>query len=70
MPRLLSPHELATLLLLMHAPAQVEGGNPYLEALRSESLVEVVAFTANADEKNQYRLTAEGNAVLRRLGAV
>ncbi len=70
MPRLLSPHELATLLLLLHAPAQVEGGNPYLESLRSESLVEAVAFTADAGEIGQYRLTPEGNAVLKRLGAV
>jgi hypothetical protein len=70
MPRLLSPHELATLLLLLHSPAQVEGGNPYLEALRGESLVEVVAFAADAGETNQYRLTPEGNAVLKRLGAV
>jgi hypothetical protein len=69
MPRLLSPHELATLLLLLHSPAQVEGGNPYLESLRSESLVEVVAF-ATTGETSRYRLTPEGNTVLKRLGAV
>ena len=69
MPRLLSPHELATLLLLLHSPAQVANGNPYLEALRRESLVEVVAL-ADANEANQYRLTQEGNAILKRLGAV
>ncbi len=69
MPRLLSPHELATLLLLLHSPAQVANSNPYLEALRQESLVEVVAV-ADRDESNQYRLTQEGNAVLKRLGAV
>ncbi len=68
MPRLLSPHELATLLLLLHSPTQVANSNPYLESLRRESLVEVFAL-ADRDETNRYRLTQEGNAVLRRLGA-
>lgn len=68
MPNLLSPHELATLLILLHSPAQVVNtNNPHLEALRAESLVEVVAV-ADTSASSAYRLTDEGNAVLRRLG--
>ncbi len=68
MPRLLSPHELATLLILLHSPAQVPNTNPNLAALRAESLVEMVKL-ADTSERDQYRLTDEGSAVLRRLGA-
>ena len=67
MPRLLSPHELATLLILLHSPAQVPNSNPNLEALRAESLVEAVSL-AECNACEEYRLTDEGNAVLRRLG--
>jgi hypothetical protein len=52
--RLLSHHELATLLLLLHAPMLHEAG-----------LVETVASEAGAPS---IRLTPEGNAVLRGLG--
>ncbi|WP_240648452.1 hypothetical protein [Pararobbsia silviterrae] len=67
MPRLLSPHELATLLILLHSPAQVANTNPNLEALRAERLIEAVSMTAPSPS-SEYRLTEQGNAVLRRLG--
>jgi hypothetical protein len=68
MPRLLSPHELATLLILLHSPAGVAQTNPNLAALRAESLVEAVSV-ADCNDCAEYRLTDEGSAVLRRLGA-
>ena len=67
MPNLLSPHELATLLILLHSPTQIANSHPHLEALRAESLVEAVAV-AECKTCAEFRLTDEGNAVLRRLG--
>ena len=67
MPRLLSPHELATLLILLHSPTQIANSNPNIEALRRESLVEAISV-ADRTQCPEFRLTDEGNAVLKRLG--
>jgi hypothetical protein len=63
--RLLSHHELATLLLLLHAPIDAYA-KPEIPMLREAGLVEQVASEAGGAE--QIRLTAEGNAVLEGLG--
>ena len=62
--RLLSPHELATLLLLLHAPITALA-KPEIPTLQEAGLVEAVASDAG---ESQIRLTPEGNAVLRGLG--
>lgn len=62
--RLLSHHELATLLLLLHAPIDAHA-KPEFPVLHEAGLVETVASEAGIA---QYRLTPEGNAVLRGLG--
>ena len=66
MRKLLSPHELALLLVLLHAPLPAAAANVDLGALQRERLVEVVA--AVGDDDPQLRLTSTGEAVLRRLG--
>jgi len=66
MRKLFSPHELATLVLLLSAPAQVALSNPDLMALQRENLVEMVA----TDSAAVPRVTADGVIVLRRLGMV
>jgi hypothetical protein len=62
--RLLSHHELATLLLLLHAPIDASA-KPEIPMLHEAGLVETVASEAGAPS---IRLTQEGNAVLRGLG--
>lgn len=62
--RLLSHHELATLLLLLHAPVDAHA-KPEIPMLQEAGLVESIASDAGAP---RIRLTDEGNAVLRGLG--
>jgi len=62
--RLFSHHELATLLLLLHAPIDAFA-KPEIPMLHEAGLVETVATEAGAPS---IRLTLEGNAVLRGLG--
>jgi hypothetical protein len=64
--RLLSHHELATLLLLLHAPIDAHA-KPEIPMLKEAGLVEQVPGAAAADAA-QIRLTPEGNAVLQGLG--
>ncbi|WP_118180312.1 hypothetical protein [Paraburkholderia phosphatilytica] len=63
--RLLSHHELATLLLLLHAPIDAHA-KPEIPMLQEAGLVETVA-SADSDAQ-RIQLTPEGNAVLRGLG--
>jgi hypothetical protein len=62
--RLLSHHELATLLLLLHAPIDAHA-KPEIPMLQEAGLVEQVPDTAGAP---RMRLTTQGNAVLQGLG--
>lgn len=62
--RLLSHHELATLLLLLHAPIDARA-KPEIPTLQEAGLVEQVSSEAGA---SKIRLTPEGNAVLQGLG--
>ncbi|NPT40702.1 hypothetical protein GNZ12_05115 [Paraburkholderia sp. 1N] len=62
--RLLSHHELATLLLLLHAPIDASA-KPEIPQLHEAGLIETVAGHEGA---SHIRLTPEGNAVLRGLG--
>lgn len=62
--RLLSHHELATLLLLLHAPVDAYA-KPEIPMLQEAGLVESIASDAGAP---RFRLTDEGNAILRGLG--
>ena len=62
--RLLSHHELATLLLLLHAPVDAMA-KPEIPMLQEAGLVEQIASEAGAP---RIRLTPEGNAILRGLG--
>jgi hypothetical protein len=64
MKKFFSPHELATLVLLLSAPAQVSLSNPDLIALQQDKLVEMVV----ADNTMVPRVTRDGVLVLRRLG--
>jgi hypothetical protein len=62
--RLLSHHELATLLLLLHAPIDASA-KPEIPLLHEAGLIETVSGDAGS---SHIRLTREGNAVLRGLG--
>ncbi|MBI0330458.1 hypothetical protein [Burkholderia plantarii] len=62
--RLLSHHEIATLLVLLHAPIGANA-KPELPALQEAGLVEMVGNDADAPT---FRLTADGTAVLKGLG--
>ena len=62
--RLLSHHELATLLLLLHAPIDARA-KPEIPVLQEAGLVEQVQDDAGA---TRIRLTSEGSAVLQGLG--
>ncbi|WJF92051.1 hypothetical protein QS306_14910 [Paraburkholderia bonniea] len=64
--RLLSHHELATLLLLLHAPIDASA-KPEIPLLQEAGLVEAADGEAG---QARIRLTSEGNAVLRGLGAL
>jgi hypothetical protein len=63
--RLLSHHEIATLLLLFHAPLDAMAATPDVASLKEYGYVEYVS-PANGETKVQ--LTEDGNAVLRGLG--
>lgn len=62
--RLLSHHELATLLLLLHAPIDAQA-KPEIPMLQEAGLVEQISSEAGSPK---IRLTREGNAVLQGLG--
>ena len=62
--RLLSPHEIASLLLLLHAP-MAAFAKPEIPTLQEAGLVESIATDAG---ESHIRLTPEGNAILRGLG--
>ena len=62
--RLLSHHEIATLLLLLHAPVEAHA-KPEIPMLHEAGLVETIASDIGAP---RIRLTEHGNAVLRELG--
>lgn len=62
--RLLSHHELATLLLLLHAPIDAMA-KPEMPQLHEAGLVETIS-SENGGQRT--RLTPEGNAILRGLG--
>ncbi|WP_206995017.1 hypothetical protein [Trinickia mobilis] len=64
--RLLSHHELATLLLLLHSPIGVNA-KPEIPMLQEAGLVEMVSGTHDGP---RFQLTSQGNAILRGLGAV
>jgi hypothetical protein len=64
MKHFFSPHELATLVLLLSAPTQVSLNNPDLIALQQDNLVEMIT----ADNTVVPRVTDNGVLVLRRLG--
>jgi len=63
--RLLSHHELATLLLLLHAPIDAHA-KPEIPMLQEAGLVEYVPNDSASASK--IRLTSAGNAVLQGLG--
>ncbi|CAG4902822.1 hypothetical protein [Paraburkholderia gardini] len=63
--RLLSHHELATLLLLLHSPVDAMA-KPEIPGLQEAGLVEQVASADTSTPR--FRLTPEGNAILRGLG--
>lgn len=65
MKKLLSPHEIAVLLVLFSAPGQVPLADPDAIILQQELLAEVVETSSAGTE---YRLTPEGKALLQRLG--
>jgi hypothetical protein len=63
--RLLSHHEIATLLLLFHAPIDAMAATPDVASLQEYGYVEIVSPEAGGPK---VRLTEDGNAVLRGLG--
>jgi hypothetical protein len=65
MKKLLSHHEIATLLLLLHAPIDVMAATPDVASLQEYGYVEIVSPDASGPK---VRLTEDGNAVLRGLG--
>jgi len=62
--RLLSHHEIATLLLLLHAPVDAHA-KPEIPMLQEAGLVETIGSDVGAP---RIRLTEHGNAILRGLG--
>jgi len=63
--RLLSHHEIATLLVLLHAPIGANA-KPELPALQEAGLIEMVK--SDADTPPSFRLTENGTSVLKGLG--
>ncbi len=62
--RILSHHEIATLLLLLHAPVDL-AAKPEIPLLKEAGLIEQV----NGEQGDtRFKLTEDGNAVLRGLG--
>jgi hypothetical protein len=66
MKKFFSPHELATLVLLLSAPTQVSINSPDLIALQQDRYVEMVAV----GDSSIARVTPDGVKVLRQLGMV
>lgn len=64
--RILSHHEIATLLLLLHAPVDL-AAKPEIPLLQEAGLVEQVASETG---DTRFKLTPDGSAILRGLGAV
>ena len=62
--RILSHHEIATLLLLLHSPIDVSA-KPEIPMLHEAGLVEPVTSESG---DTRFRLTEDGTAVLRGLG--
>lgn len=62
--RILSHHEIATLLLLLHAPVDLSA-KPEIPLLKEAGLIEQIN-TEQGDTR--FKLTDDGNAVLRGLG--
>lgn len=62
--RILSHHEIATLLLLLHSPIDVSA-KPEIPLLEEAGLVEPVSSESGT---TLFQLSAHGNAVLRGLG--
>ncbi|HTH72814.1 MAG TPA: hypothetical protein VL635_00270 [Trinickia sp.] len=62
--RILSHHEIATLLLLLHCPIDVSA-KPEIPTLQEAGLVESVTSESG---DTRFQLTEDGNAVLRGLG--
>ena len=65
--RLLSHHELATLLLLLYAPIDAMAAPPDVKSLSDYGYVE---FVSPSPGETRVQLTEDGNAVLRGLGAM
>jgi hypothetical protein len=63
--RLLTHHEIATLLVLLHAPIGANA-KPELPALQEAGLVEMVKL--DTETAPSFRLTEDGTAVLKGLG--
>jgi hypothetical protein len=63
--RLLGHHEIATMLLLLHAPIDVMAATPDVASLSEYGYVEMVS---PAPGESKFRLTEDGNSVLRGLG--
>jgi hypothetical protein len=66
--RMLSAHEIATLLLLLQAPVELMAATPDVMALREVGLVHGVESEQD-EATSMFTLTADGRAVLRALGA-
>ncbi len=62
--RILSHHEIATLLLLLHSPIDVSA-KPEIPMLREAGLVEPVTSESG---DTRFQLTEDGTAILRGLG--
>jgi hypothetical protein len=65
-PLRLSAHEIATLLLLLHAPVDLIAATPDVISLRESELVHLVQ---SEQGQTMFAITDKGNAVLRILGA-
>lgn len=63
MKRLLSPHEIAMLFVLLTSPIAVELADPDVASLQRERLVELVTTAVDAAE---FKLTSEGVELIRR----
>lgn len=67
MQRLLSPHEIAMLFVLLTTPGAVEVADPDVASLQRERLVEMVTTAVDVAE---FRLTSEGVELIRRFGSL
>jgi hypothetical protein len=63
MNRLLSPHEIAMLFVLLTSPIAVELADPDVASLQQERLVELVTTAVDAAE---FKLKSEGAELIRR----